>query len=265
LVGRRVTRLLEAQGRTIEAQLQELDRRNRELDAFASRVAHDLVSPLAPLKGYLTLIRRSGGVSDSQAQEMLAAAEASAGRMAELVEALLRFCRAGQKTDATPGALDTAVATVLLELDQIARRDGVQLHRELDEGLWVACPQQLLQSIAQNLVSNALKYSAGRPEPRVEVVARREGGHGLLEVSDNGPGMSGSSLQFLFQPFFRAPETRSLPGHGLGLATTKRLVEAHGGTIEVRSTPGAGTRVRVRLLLAPGERARTKVELARAS
>jgi two-component system OmpR family sensor kinase len=110
-------------------------------------------------------------------------------------------------------------------------------------------PATLLQSIARNLVSNAVKYSAGRSSALVAVRVIAEGNWAVLEVSDNGPGMSDETRARLFQPFFRAPEARGLPGHGLGLATTKRLVEAHGGTIQVQSAPGAGTLVTVRLPL----------------
>src|SRR5205823_4749473 len=103
LVGRRVMSVLRKQELTIEEQLAELGRRNQELDAFASRVAHDLVSPLSPLKGYLTLIRRSAGVSDPSVKEMVELAEVSAGRMAEMVEALLRFCRASNVSEKNGG------------------------------------------------------------------------------------------------------------------------------------------------------------------
>jgi signal transduction histidine kinase len=78
----------------------------------------------------------------------------------------------------------------------------------------------------------------------------REKGEAMMEVTDNGPGMSDDTLKGLFQPFFRAPEARAMPGHGLGMATTKRLVEAHGGTIVVKSEIGVGTQVMVRLPLA---------------
>ena len=110
----------------------------------------------------------------------------------------------------------------------------------------VDVPAQLVQSIAQNLISNAVKYSAGRPGAKVVVYGGREGDEAVLEVTDNGPGMSEAVLARLYQPFFRAPEARGLPGQGLGLATTKRLVDAHGGTIRIRSTPGSGTTATVR-------------------
>jgi signal transduction histidine kinase len=245
LVGRRVTSVLRRQERTIHDQMAELDRRNRELDAFASRVAHDLVAPLSPLKGYLTLTRRSPSITDPSVREMLEQAEASAGRMAELIEALLRFCRASNPTERVISELDTAVTTILLELDQVAALQKVQLERELAPGVKVECPQQLLQSIAQNLLSNAVKYTAGRPNARVRVRVAAGGDRAVLEVDDNGPGMNQETLTSLFRPFFRAPGTRMLPGHGLGLATTKRLVEAHGGSIDVKSEPNVGTRFTV--------------------
>jgi len=249
-VGWRITSVLGRQAATIEAQLAELDRRNQELDAFTRRVAHDLMGPLSPLKGYLTLLRRSGAVKDAQALELVSLSESSAVRMGELIEALLRFCRAGTRGEPMVGELDTAVSTLLLEVSQTAAAQGVALERSLESGVKVTCPSQLLQLIAQNLLSNAVKYTAGRPEARVSVKVAREGGEAVLEVADTGAGMSPETQAKLFQPFFRGPETRGIPGHGLGLATTKRLVDAHGGVLLVRSAPGAGTRVTVRFPLA---------------
>ncbi len=253
LVGTSMVRILRRQERTIEAQLEELDRRNQELDAFASRVAHDLVGPLNPLKGYLTLIARSPAVSDPDVREMLAEAVASATRMAELVEGLLRFCRAGTRSEAPGAEMDTAVTTILLELDQVAALQDVRVDRRLQPHVRAEVPAALLQSIARNLISNAVKYSAGGRSARVAVRVFAEGAWAVLEVTDNGPGMNEATRQRLFQPFFRAPEARGLPGHGLGLATTKRLVVAHGGTIKVQSAAGAGTVVTVRLPLSPPE------------
>ncbi|EAU69394.1 sensory box histidine kinase [Stigmatella aurantiaca DW4/3-1] len=247
LVGWHITSVLRRQETTIQRQLEDLGRANEELDSFTHRVAHDLMGPLAPLKGYLTLIRRTGGVVDPGALEMLAQCESSAGRMGELIEALLRFCRAGRRGEHTAAELDTAVSTVLLELAQTATALGVTLERELVPGVSVDCPNQLLQVVARNLVSNAVKYTAGQPTPRVTVRVFPAGDEAVLEVVDNGMGMSAATRASLFQPFFRAPEARGRPGHGLGLATVKRLVEAHGGLLVVNSEPGVGTKMEARL------------------
>lgn len=248
LVALQVTRLLKRQEVTISEQMAELGRRNQELDSFASRVAHDLISPLSPLKGYLTLARRQS--EDVATQELLAQAESSTGRMSELVEALLRFCRAGKPSEKSSAELDLAVTTILLEQSQAAAANGVELERHLAPHVLAMCPSTLLQSIAQNLLSNAVKYTTGRPAAKVIVRVSVDKGEAVLEVADNGPGMSVASRQLLFTPFFRAPEARGRPGYGLGLATTKRLVEAHGGTIELQTEEGVGTRVTVRLPLA---------------
>jgi signal transduction histidine kinase len=243
-----VTRTLRRQEQTIIEQVRELNRRNAELDSFASRVAHDLVAPLSPLKGYLTLARR--GAEKAEVKELLANCEASTSRVSELVEALLRFCRAGRTSDRTLGELDTAVTTILLEVSQAAAAANVRLDRQLDTRVAVQCPSQLLQSIAQNVLSNAVKYTTGRPDAKVVVRVLRDRGEAVLEVTDNGHGMNEETLKGLFQPFFRGPEARALPGHGLGMATTKRLVEAHGGSINVKSQLNVGTQVTVRLPLA---------------
>ncbi len=248
LVAFQVSGLLRRQEHTILEQMDELARRNQELDAFASRVAHDLVSPLSPLKGYLTLARR--GSDSAQVRELLEQAESSTTRMSELVDGLLRFCRAGKPTERAVGELDTAVATILLEQSQAAQAAGVGLERSVEEDVVVACSPTLLQSIAANLLSNAVKYTAGSAEPKVTVRVAKEKSDAVLEVKDNGPGMSEQSRRLLFTPFFRAPEARGRPGYGLGLATTKRLVEGHGGTIEVATALGKGTTVTVRLPLA---------------
>lgn len=246
LVGWHIIRLLKRQDATIQGQIEELGRHNQELDAFTSRVAHDLMGPLSPLKGYLTLIRRSGAVKDPGALEMISQCESSAVRMGELIEALLRFCRAGNRGDGTKGELDTAVSTLLLEVSQTASALGVALERELEPGVLVDCPAQLLQVVARNLLSNAVKYTSGRPDPRVKVRVATEGTDAVVEVTDNGLGMSAATQASLFQPFFRAAEVRGIPGHGLGLATTRRVVEAHGGTLTVHSEEGKGTRIHVR-------------------
>ncbi len=130
------------------------------------------------------------------------------------------------------------MSAILLEQDQVAALNGVVIDRRLVRDVGVDVPAQLVQSIAQNLISNAVKYSAARPGARVMVYAGREGDEAVLEVTDNGPGMTDSVLTRLYQPFFRAPEARGLPGQGLGLATTKRLVEAHAAPCASAARPG---------------------------
>lgn len=186
-------------------------------------------------------------MTNDDVKALLVEAEESVARVSELVEALLRFCRSGKPSEGMEGDLSTAITTVLLEASQTAETAGVILHREIQPNLRVSCAPQLLQSIAHNIVSNALKYTTGCAHAEVNVRCRALDNDVVFEVVDNGPGMDESTQRQLFQPFFRATATRSLPGYGLGLATTKRLVEAHGGTIAVRTNLHRGTHVTVRL------------------
>jgi two-component system, OmpR family, sensor kinase len=247
LIASQMFRILRRQEKTIAQQVAQLNRRNEELDAFASRVTHDLMAPLAPLKGYLTLARRSA--ADGNTKELLEQAESSTKRMSELVEGLSRFSRAIEPSsqEDIQGQFDAAVSAILLEQSQVAEAAGVHLERDIAPGVLVKCPSQLLQSIAQNLIGNAVKYAAVQPRAKVCVTLSLSLSHGVLSVSDNGPGVSAAAKAHVFEPFFRAPETRTLPGNGLGLATTKRLVEAHLGDIEFVSAAGVGTTVTVRL------------------
>jgi two-component system, OmpR family, sensor kinase len=252
LVAWQVLRLLRRQEKTIAHQLVQLGQRNQDLDAFASRVTHDLMAPLAPLKGYLTLARRS--VADPVSKELIEQAESSTQRMSALVDGLSRFSRALEPApqEKRTGEFDVAVTSILLEQSQLAEKNSLSLSREIAQSVTVQCPGQLLQSIAQNVIGNALKYTVGTPQGSIRVSLKASENFGVLVVSDNGPGVSSESQTHLFQPFFRAPENRAVPGTGLGLATTKRLVEAHGGTIEFNSQSGSGTTVTVSLPLVKG-------------
>ena len=89
-----------------------------------------------------------------------------------------------------------------------------------------------------NLIGNALKFSAGVPDPRVEVSARRARGEWLVTVADNGPGFDPAQGERLFQPFARLHG--AVEGSGLGLSIVRRIVERHGGRVWAEARPGAG-------------------------
>jgi two-component system OmpR family sensor kinase len=253
-LGMAMSSILRRQDVTIERQLVELDERNRELDAFAGRVAHDLISPLAPLKGHLTVARRSEPArADPAVVEHLRKAEESVDRLAGLVEALLRFCRSGSPSEGPAAALDAVVNAQLMEVAQTAAAHAVDVQRDIGKSVVVDCPAQLLQCIAQNLLSNAVKYSAGRTDARVRVRVYSDGAFGVLEVLDNGQGIAPELLKELGRPFLRAKTAHHQPGYGLGLATTLRLLQAHGGSLSLGQAPGGGTAAMARLPLRRAE------------
>ena len=113
---------------------------------------------------------------------------------------------------------------------------------------------QLLQ-VADNLISNAARYGCGPKAPIVRVEVKRDGGRGLLRVIDYGDGIAADHLPRVTERFYRVDPARSREsgGTGLGLAIVKHIVERHRGTLDLRSRPGAGTIVEVRLPLAAPE------------
>ena len=110
---------------------------------------------------------------------------------------------------------------------------------------------QLLQ-VADNLISNAVRYGCGPNASVVSIEVRQDGGRGLLRVKDQGDGIPADHLPRVTERFYRVDPARSRDsgGTGLGLAIVKHIVERHRGTLDIRSRPGAGTIVEVRIPLA---------------
>jgi signal transduction histidine kinase len=132
-------------------------------------------------------------------------------------------------------------------VEQLDHHDGHELSLELpDVPIEVECDPLRFEQIVTNLVSNAQKYSS--PGTAVQVALERTERGAVLRVSDRGIGIAPEEQAAIFEPFRRARETtRGVAGSGLGLFVVKRLVEAHGGSIWLESTPGAGSTFRVLL------------------
>ncbi|WP_242393054.1 sensor histidine kinase [Anaeromyxobacter oryzisoli] len=213
-----------------------VEERANELEAFASRVAHDLRTPLQTV----LLAFASIGRIAPEAQPACDKGRRSVERLQELIDDLLEFSRAGAAPEEGASAsLETVLEDLREELEPGARAAGGSLRITAEPGLAVAASRGALRAIAGNLVENALKHGAGIGAPEVEVEARREDASVRLEVRDRGPGISPEALAHVFEPFYRA--TRAPGGFGIGLATVRRLVDAHGGEVRVASSPGHGT------------------------
>jgi signal transduction histidine kinase len=165
-----------------------------------------------------------------------------------LIEGLLAFSRAAAPArtgESTP--LAAAIHDALVELAPMADRVGAHVRVAADD-VWVACPPGLVHLVAANLLGNALKFLQGQPHREVSVAVGARDGRAELVVSDTGPGIPTDALPRIFEPFYRAPGVTA-PGTGIGLATVRRIVDAHGGEIAIASRPGEGTTVRVSLPL----------------
>jgi len=246
LVARFVTRLI----RQRESQMREattlLEERNRELDAFAGRVAHDL-------RGPLTAINLAAFAKEATAEES-AVFRRSVSQMETIIQDLLTLSRISAQT--TEGRCQTASVAASAEEDLRPKVDAVGgvLRIEAVDAT-VPCSEGLLRQVIWNLGENAVNYRRSGVRLEIEIRGRITQRTYEFSVSDNGTGMSPLEVQHAFEPFFRGEQVRSTPGTGLGLSIVKRVVEATGGSISVESVPVRGTTFKIRLPLAASKAA----------
>ena len=237
-------RSLERERAAIARTLEAVEDKNRQLEAFAGRVAHDLRAPLTPVQMLAGLLAR-GGHGEGDIRRVAGKIAGAASRMSDMIEGMLAFSRSGRlaKGDCAAGSV---LANVLDELRPGS--ENVELHVDLPD-VGVACPPEVFGQIVRNLLGNALKYRSAERPCRVDVTGTIGPRTLTLAVADNGMGMDARTVRRAFEPFFRASTDR--PGQGLGLAIVDRYVRALGGSIVLRSRLGAGTRIEVRLPRAP--------------
>ena len=211
-----------------------MEARVTDMEHFSGRVAHDIRSPLATVGLALELTKRDPEASLRKG--VLDRAMRTLQQVGQLVDGLLVFGRSGAPP---PESFATNVGEVLRgvvdEMRAAAEENGITLSFEKpDPSAVVACSPGVLISITSNLLGNAIKYMGSAPERRIDVRADDVGTAIRFEVRDTGPGLPPAARERLFDPYARATEA-AVPGLGLGLATVRRLVEAHGGTVGVRS------------------------------
>jgi signal transduction histidine kinase len=178
--------------------------------------------------------------------KQLATARAGVDRARRISNALLDFARAGARPASGAHADVQAVCReVMDELRPTAASAGVACANDTPSGLEVACSPALLLIVISNFVRNAIKYMGDVEERRVNVTARSVSHAVRIEVADTGPGLAGDLEHHVFEPYVRG--TSREQGLGLGLATVKRIVEAHGGAAGVETSRGHGSRFWVEL------------------
>jgi len=216
---------------------------------FVSNASHELRTPLTNIRGYLEAIQdalREGAAPESSFVDV---ALANALRVERLIDDLLELSRA--ESGAVPlEKEETSLSAFLSRVAGLHRPEADRMGKALDveagDGAFRADLRKLALALA-NLVDNALKH--GKEGGRVTLSGRIEGDACLLEVADDGPGISPEHLPRIFERFYRVDKGRSraLGGTGLGLSIAKHIVESHGGILRVESRIGLGTRFQLRI------------------
>ncbi|GAB3657827.1 hypothetical protein GCM10027596_13440 [Nocardioides korecus] len=239
----------------------ELIRALRVKDEFVASVSHELRTPLTSIIGYVDLVLEDTDDVPDEVRHHLEAVRRNARRLRRLVDDLLTTAGTGARSSATdlrptPVRVNDLVATCLREARGPAEERGLALELTPTDGpedpagpgaLVVHGDEERLAQVLDNLVGNAVKYTPRGGRVTAGVTA--EGDQVVVRVSDTGRGIAPEDLGEIFDSFYRTDDVQgdAIPGVGLGLAITKRLVEAHHGEISATSRLGEGTTVEVRL------------------
>jgi signal transduction histidine kinase len=227
--------------RLVEERTAEVVAANKELEAFAYSVSHDLRAPLRSIDGYAGILATDLAPQlDDEGRRLLGLVRDRARRMEHLIDDLLAFSRLGRQgitpTTVDLGALITAV------WDDLGRHEprmpALDL-RSLDPA-W--CDPAMIRQVLVNLLSNAVKFTAPAAEPRVEVGQSPRGSETVYYVKDNGVGFDARYASKLFGVFQRLHSVEDFEGTGVGLAIVERIVRRHGGQVFAEGEVGHGAR-----------------------
>jgi signal transduction histidine kinase len=205
---------------------------NKELEAFSYSVSHDLRAPLRHIEGYVGMLQRATqGILPANAERYLETISSASVEMGQLIDDLLAFSRmSAEEMHETRVSLGALLDDVIRGL-QIAARGRV-IDWQIGVLPDVIGDPAMLKRVLANLVDNAIKYTKRRERAEIEIgVSGKEDGRTIFFVRDNGAGFDMRYLHKLFGVFHRLHDAQEFEGTGIGLATTRRIIERHGGRV----------------------------------
>jgi signal transduction histidine kinase len=224
----------------LEAANRELQRANKELEAFTYSVSHDLRQPLNGMLGFTEfLVSEKPGPLNTRQKEFLDNIHRGGQQLLRLTDDLLSFSRLGQQQLERE---TVNVGTMVLEILHQLRDAEPQRDVELRVGALpdARADPALLRQVLVNLLSNAFKFTRLVPKAVIEVAGRQQEGECTYNIRDNGAGFDMRNAQRLFAIFHRLHSDRDFEGNGVGLSIAQRIVERHGGRIWAEAAVGQG-------------------------
>ncbi len=232
-----LNRELEQRVRERTARLDEL---NQELSAFSYTVSHDLRAPLRAIQGFSEAMAEDcAGQLPDAALDYLRRIQAASQSLRHRIDGVLALARLA-RTELLHQTvhLSDRVERILRRL--LAAEPGRDVKADIQPGLSARADPRLADLLIENLLSNALKFSAGKPTTQLRFGLDRSRGQTAFFLSDDGVGFDQGRAARIFEPFARLHPADAYPGSGVGLATAARVVQLHGGRIWAQSSPGQG-------------------------
>lgn len=240
IIEKRQRRLSEELETRVAERTSELEYANRELEAFASTVSHDLRAPLRAMDGFSSLLLEDYSRQvDERGRHYLARIRAGALMMGTMIDELLQLSRVSRTVlHREPVDITAMARQIAAELRLTAPRRHADFI--IAGGLTAQADPSLLEVMLRQLLSNAWKFTSAREHARIEVGAVSRDGTAEFYVRDNGAGFDMAYSNQLFQPFLRLHRPAEFPGAGIGLASVQRVIARHGGRIWAYGEPGRG-------------------------
>jgi two-component system, OmpR family, sensor kinase len=232
----------------IESAFAEKSASEERLRQFVADASHELRTPLTSIRGYAELMGRGGFADEEGRTKALKRIEEEAARMGGLVEDLLLLAELDRGRPLRLEPVDLHLVSADAVDDSVAVAHSHRLTLMPGGPVVVIGDAERLAQVAHNLVRNALAHTPAGT--KIAVSTRAQSGMGVIEVSDNGPGIPPKEVPRVFDRFYQGDKSRSGTGTGLGLAIVHAIAEALGGTADVRAAPGGGASVVVRIPLA---------------
>ena len=245
LAEREIHALNESLERRVATRTMELAQANRELESFSYSVSHDLRAPLRAINGFSRILQDAEEFAlSAESRDLLDRIVRNTNRMGDLIDDILEYSRASQSALNRREVDMTQLARAACDEHAPSYPNAVTRIGPLGS---VRGDPAMLRQVFDNLVGNALKYSARKDRPEIEIGRQDEGDDAVFFVRDNGAGFDMRYAGKLFGMFQRMHTDKDFPGTGVGLAIVKRIVERHGGRIWAESAPEAGATFRFTL------------------
>ncbi len=220
--------------------LADLKRTNESLEAFSYSVSHDLRAPLRRIQMYAQMIKEDYSRKlDEKGKEYIQSMSYNTQIMQDLIDALLKLSRYSRGSLNRSRTDLTALVRMTLEENAKSRPER-KVEMVVADGVTVDGDPALLQVVIANLITNAWKFTKGRPVAKIEFGTAKIEGKDVYFIRDNGAGFSMENVKRLFNPFQRLHTETEFPGIGIGLAMVQRIIHRHGGRIWAEGEPDKG-------------------------